>query len=68
MSTILTLLLTVVPLIPKWIAAGEATVDLYTKVQKVIDENRKPSEPEWDELEAMIAKDQATVRDKSRDT
>lgn len=36
------LLLMIVPLTPKMIAAGEATIDLYTKVHTVIDENRSP--------------------------
>ena len=67
MSAILQLLLAVVPMIPRWIEAGTATVDLYAKVQKVIDENRSPDQAEWDELEAAIKHDQATVRDTSRD-
>lgn len=67
MPAILQLLLTVVPLIPRLIEAGTATVDLYSKVQKVIDENRSPDQAEWAELEAMIQRDQATVRDQSRD-
>ncbi len=44
-----------------------ARVDLYTKVRKVIEENRSPDNAEWDELEAMIARDQKTVRDTTRD-
>ncbi len=67
MPAILQLLLTIVPLIPKLIEAGQATVDLYSKVQTVIDENRSPDQAEWDELEAMIARDQKAVRDTSRD-
>jgi hypothetical protein len=67
MPAILQLLLTIVPLIPKMIEAGTATVDLYAKVQEVIDENRSPDQAEWAELEAMIARDQAVVRDSSRD-
>jgi hypothetical protein len=67
MPAILQLLLTIVPLIPKMIAAGEATVDLYAKVRQVIAENRSPDHAEWDELEAMIQRDQAVVRDTSRD-
>lgn len=68
MSAILQLLLTIVPLIPKMIEAGTATVDLYAKVQEVIDQNRSPDQAEWAELEAMIARDQAAVRDTSRDS
>lgn len=67
MTAILSLLLTLVPLIPKMIDAGAATIDLYAKVRKVIAENRSPDRAEWDELEAMIERDQATVRDTSRD-
>lgn len=67
MPAILSLLLQFVPMIPGLISAGKATVDLYSSVQKVIDENRSPSQPEWDDLEAMIRRDQAVVRDTSRD-
>lgn len=67
MPAILTLLLQIVPLIPRLIEAGTATIDLYSNVQKVIDENRSPDQAEWDELEAMIKRDQAVVRDTSRD-
>lgn len=67
MPAILQLLLTIVPLIPKLIDAGQATVDLYSKVQEVIDQNRSPDNAEWDELEAAIKRDQAVVRDTSRD-
>jgi hypothetical protein len=65
--SVLTLLLTIVPLIPKLIDAGLATVDLYKTVQKVIDENRSPDQREWDDLEQIIRQDQALVRDTSRD-
>ncbi len=67
MSAILQLLLTIVPMIPKLIEAGQATFDLYDKVQEVIDENRSPDQKEWADLEAMIKRDQAAVRDTSRD-
>jgi hypothetical protein len=67
MSAVLTLLLTIVPMIPKLIEAGQATFDLYDKVKKVIDENRSPNQAEWDQLEAMIAEQQAIVRDTSKD-
>ena len=67
MNSILKLLLEVVPLIPGWIQAGKATVSLYDTVQNVIAENRKPSEPEWTELENMIAADMAAINDTSRD-
>lgn len=67
MSAILSLLLEFVPLIPRLIDAGTATVDLYAKVQKVIDENRSPDVAEWDQLEAMIKRDQAVVRNTDRD-
>ncbi len=68
MPAILQLLLTIVPLIPKMIEAGTVTVDLYAKVQEVIGQNRSPDQAEWAELEAMIARDQAAVRDTSRDS
>lgn len=67
MSGILSLLLTIVPMIPKLIDAGVATYDLYGKVKKVIDENRSPDQSEWDDLEKMIAEQQAIVRDTSKD-
>lgn len=67
MPAILSLLLTIVPMIPKWIEAGQATFDLYSQVKRVIDENRSPDQAEWDQLEAMIAEQQAIVRDTSRD-
>lgn len=67
MPAILTLLLQLVPMIPSLISAGKATVDIYSSVQKVIDEHRPPVPSEWDELEAMIKRDQQTVRDTSRD-
>lgn len=68
MPAILNLLLQIAPLIPKLIDAGTATVDLYAQVQRVIDENRSPDQAEWDQLEAMIRRDQEVVRDTSRDT
>lgn len=67
MPAILTLLLQVVPMIPGLISAGKATVDLYSSVQKVIDENRSPDQAEWDHLEQIIRQDQALIRDTSRD-
>lgn len=67
MPAILLLLMEIVPRIPQWIAAGQATYDLYDKVKQVIAEHRTADQPEWTTLEAMIARDQATVRDKSRD-
>lgn len=67
MSAVLNLLLQLVPMIPRLIESGWATVDLYTKVQKVIDENRSPDQREWDDLETFIAQQQAVVRDTSRD-
>lgn len=67
MSAILTLLMTIVPLIPKLIETGMATIDLYDKVREVIAQNRSPTSAEWDQLEAMIDRDQAIVRDTSRD-
>lgn len=67
MPAILQLLLTIVPMIPKLIEAGQATFDLYDQVKKVIDENRSPTQQEWDELEKMIADQQAIVRDTSKD-
>jgi hypothetical protein len=67
MSSLLQLLLTFVPMIPKLIETGQATLALYDNVRKVIDEHRKPNEPEWNDLETMIARDQAIVRDRSRD-
>lgn len=67
MPAILMLLLEVVPLIPGLIEAGVATMGLYDKVQKVIDENRSPDQAEWDQLEAFIAEKKAIVDDTSRD-
>lgn len=64
---VLTMLTNFIPLIPSLISAGLTTYDAYSKVQKIIDENRKPSEPEWDELEAQIKKDQATLHDTTKD-
>lgn len=66
-NAVLKLLQEVVPRIPGWIQAGEATVELYENVMTVIRENRPPSSAEWDKLEADIAKQQAIVRDTSRD-
>ena len=67
MLPIVSLLMTIIPMIPRLIETGQATVDLFNTVQKVIDENRSPSQPEWDQLEAMISQAQAQVRDTSRD-
>lgn len=67
MPAIVQLLMTIVPLIPRMVEAGQATVDMFNKVQQVIDENRSPTQPEWDQLEAMISQAQAQVRDTSRD-
>jgi hypothetical protein len=64
---ILTLLLQLVPMIPKLIETGRATLDFYDVVQKVIDENRSPDQREWDDLEQVIRQDQALVREMSRD-
>lgn len=66
-SSVLKLLQEIVPRIPQWIKAGEATVALYDNVMTVIRENRPPTSAEWDALEASIAADQATVRDTSQD-
>jgi len=63
----LKLLTDFVPLIPELIKTGLATYETYTKVQTIIDENRKPSEPEWDTLEAQIKSDKAALHDTSRD-
>ena len=67
MPAIVQLLMTIVPLIPRMIEAGQATVDIFNTVQKIIDENRSPDQAEWDQLEAMISQAQQTVRDTSRD-
>lgn len=67
MPAILSLLLQVVPMIPKLIEAGQDAVELYSNVQKVIAENRSPDQAEWAQLEAMIAEQQAIVRDTSKD-
>jgi hypothetical protein len=67
MPAILTLLLQLVPMIPSLISAGKATIDLYSTVQRVIDENRSPDQREWDDLEQMIQQDQALVRATDRD-
>ena len=63
----LALLLTYVPMIPKLVEAGLATYEAYDKVQTIINENRKPNEPEWDALEAQINEDRARLHDTSKD-
>lgn len=67
MKSVLVLLKEVVPLIPGWIEAGKVGFDIYDKVRAVIAEHRSPNEPEWSSLEMQIARDQAAVRDTSRD-
>lgn len=67
MPAILMVLTQLVPLLPGLIQAGKVGFDIYDTVQKVIDENRSPTVPEWDALEAQIRTDQAAVRDTSRD-
>lgn len=63
----LALLTTLIPLLPKLAAAGFDVYQLYDRARTIIAENRKPTEPEWDELERQIERDQATIRDTSRD-
>lgn len=61
------LLLQFVPLIPGLIKAGLVEFGVYNKVETVIAENRKPTESEWEQLDAMIAADKAAIMDTSRD-
>lgn len=67
MSAIIALLTELIPLIPGLIQAGKATVELWDKVQAVIDENRSPDSAEWDDLEALIAEKKVIVDDTTRD-
>ena len=54
-------------LLPDLISTGVVGIEAYDRVSTIIRERRKPNEPEWDELESMILKNQAIVRDTSRD-
>lgn len=56
-----------IPLIPGWIDAGVATIGLYQQIRKLIDEDRSMTAAEREQLETMIAADEARVNDTSRD-
>lgn len=65
MPAIFLLLTQIATMLPSLISKGIDVVDLVSNARKVFDENRPPSDPEWDALEATIAKYQARFRDGS---
>lgn len=62
MPAILALVAQIIALVPTLVSAGIDVADLIANARKVIDENRVPSDPEWDALDAAVTSLQQQFR------
>lgn len=61
------LIMSVLPLLPKLIETGIATVDAFAKIRTLIAEDRSLTPEERNQLEAAIAQREAVLNDTTRD-
>lgn len=70
MGAIAALIGQLITLVPSLVSAGIAVKDLLSKARDVLDENKVPGDPEWEQLEAAITQLQNApggLRDTSQD-